>query len=55
MTNQYEKKKLTIQDFLILQADGEVPELLRYFSYKSRKVKTKIGDKDYFKKVILAN
>jgi len=42
-----EKYKLTLADFLILQADGEVPELLRYF--RSFGVKTKIGDKNYFK------
>jgi len=51
LTGEYEKKKLFIQDFLILQADGEVPELLRYFNYKARNVTTKVGDKDYFKKV----
>jgi len=54
LEKKYEEKKLTIQDLLILQADGEVPELLRYFGYKgkSKKVveKTKVGDKDYFKK-----
>lgn len=42
-----EKYKLNLADFLILQADGEVPELLRYF--RSFGVHSKIGDKDYFK------
>lgn len=47
--NKYneDKYKFTLADFLILQADGEVPELLRYF--RSFGVKTKIGDKDYFR------
>lgn len=47
--NKYneDKYKLDLADFLILQADGEVPELLRYF--RSFNVKTKIGEKNYFK------
>jgi len=47
--NKYDKEeyKLELADFLILQADGEVPELLNYF--RSFGVKTKIGDKHYFK------
>lgn len=47
--NKYDKEeyKLDLADFLILQADGEVPELLTYF--RSFRVKTKIGDKNYFK------
>ena len=48
---EWNTKKLFIQDLLILQADGEVPELLRYFNYKERHVVTKVGDKDYFNKV----
>lgn len=39
--------KLDLVDLLILQADGEVPELIRYF--RSFGVKSKIGDNDYFK------
>lgn len=47
--NKYsdDQYKLDLADFLILQADGEVPELIRYF--RSINVKTKIGEKDYFK------
>ena len=51
LNNEFKKKQLHIQDLLILQADGEIPELLRYFSYVQRKVQTKVGDKDYFQKV----
>jgi len=51
LNNEFETKKLSINDLLILQADGEVPELLRYFNYVARGVTTKIGDKDYFTKV----
>ena len=39
LEKKYEEKKLTIQDLLILQADGEVPELLRYFGYKGSSLK----------------
>lgn len=38
---------LNLADLLILQADGEVPELLRYL--RSFGVKSKMGDTDYFK------
>ncbi len=48
---EWEKKKLFMHDLLILQADGELPELLKYFDLHKRKVKTQIGDKNYFKKV----
>jgi hypothetical protein len=34
---------------LILQADGEIPELLRYFGSIEHNT-AKIGDKDYFEK-----
>jgi hypothetical protein len=41
---------MDVADFLILQADGEVPELLRYFhSQKALEKNVKIGDKGYFK------
>jgi hypothetical protein len=44
------QRKLTIADFLILQADGEVPELLRYFhSQPAIKNHVKMGDVNYFK------
>ena len=46
--NKYDAEhKLDLADFLILQADGEVPELLRYF--RSANVQSKIGDKNYFR------
>ena len=46
---QFEEKKLSIADFLILQSDGEVPELLRYFhSQPALHKNVKLGDKDYF-------
>jgi hypothetical protein len=47
---QFDQMKLTIADFLIIQADGEVPELLRYFHSKNAlKNHVKIGDSNYFK------
>ncbi len=45
--------KLDIADFLIIQADGEIPELLRFI--KSFNVKSKIGDKEYFKEAFGIN
>jgi hypothetical protein len=50
---EYEKKNLTIADFLILQADGEIPELMRYMHAVKQDVK--IGDKNYFKKAFGIN
>jgi hypothetical protein len=50
---QFEKKKLTLADFLILQADGEVSELMRYMHAINKNVK--IGDKKYFKKAFGIN
>jgi hypothetical protein len=43
----FEEMKMTMADFLILQADGEVPELLRYFGSIGHH--SKIGSKNYFK------
>ena len=51
--NLFEQRKMTMADFLILQADGEVPELLRYFHSLNKK--TKLGDKNYFKKAFGIN
>jgi hypothetical protein len=46
--NKYnEESKMDLADLLIMQADGEIPELIRYF--RQTKVKTKIGENDYFK------
>lgn len=42
-----EDSKLDLADLLILQADGEVPELLRYFYAFGKNVK--IGQNGYFK------
>jgi hypothetical protein len=48
-TNQTDKI-LSVADFLILQADGEVPELMRYFHSKDARDKNiTIGQQDYFK------
>lgn len=47
--NNQQDKLLTMADFLILQADGEVPELLRYFRSKwARKKNVQMGDTNYF-------
>jgi hypothetical protein len=43
------EKKLSVADFLILQADGEVPELLRYFKAQpALQNNVKLGDENYF-------
>ncbi len=43
-------EKLNIEDLYILQADGEVPELMRYFYYKNQHKSFKLGEKNYFRK-----
>ena len=45
--------KLDLADLLILQADGEVPELIRYL--RSFGVRSKIGETDYFKEAFGIN
>jgi hypothetical protein len=46
--NKYnDDAKMDLADLLIMQADGEVPELIRYF--RTFGVKIKIGEKNYFK------
>lgn len=55
-TNRHKTKSrtLTLADFLIIQADGEVPELMRIFGYIEpalRKGRAKLGSKNYFKNV----
>ena len=42
--------KITLIDFLILQADGEMPELLRWMRNKNKNYRVNIGDVDYFEK-----
>jgi len=42
-------KELSIADLLIIQADGEIPELLHYFNYKINGKTYRLGQKDYFK------
>jgi hypothetical protein len=43
------EKKLSIADFLILQSDGEIPELLRYFKAQPAiQNNVKLGDDNYF-------
>jgi hypothetical protein len=46
--NKYEEMKMTLADFLILQADGEIGDLLIYL--ESKDVDAKVGDPDYFNK-----
>jgi hypothetical protein len=49
-------KLMTFADFLILQADGEVPELIRYFeSSHARDKHIKMTDKNYFKEAFGIN
>jgi hypothetical protein len=38
--------KMSLADFLIIQADGEVSELLSYL--ESKETKAKVGEPDYF-------
>lgn len=49
------RRLLTIEDLLIIQADGEIPELMRYFRYKISGRKHKLGEKDYFRTVFDIN
>jgi hypothetical protein len=46
--NRYEEMKMSLADFLILQADGEIPELLRYLGSLDKDAK--VGEKGYFAK-----
>ena len=43
-----DKEKLTIGQLLFIQAESEIPELIKYF--KKNKSKLKLGVKNYFKK-----
>jgi hypothetical protein len=45
------RRKMTMGDLLIIQADGEIPELMRYFRYKISGRSFNLGDKDYFRTV----
>lgn len=47
-------KVLQVSDFLIIQADGEVPELLKYFGYIQYNT-AKMGDPDYNLKALNIN
>ena len=44
-------RKITIGELLLIQADGEIPELMRYFNYKLNGRVYKLGDKNYFRNV----
>ena len=48
--NEIEKKypSLSMVDFLIMQADGEIPELLRWQNFKSKKYRVNLGDANFF-------
>ena len=48
---QLKFRKLQIEDLLLIQADGEIPELMRYFNYKINGRIYKLGDKNYFRNV----
>lgn len=43
------KEKLSIGQFLLIQSDSEIPELIKYFKHHKSEV-IQLGDKDYFKK-----
>jgi hypothetical protein len=47
--NKY--KPTTIEELLFIQADGEVPELQRYFYYKLKGIVYKLGSENYFRNV----
>ena len=42
-------KELQLEDFLIIQADGELSELSRMLSYRKAPKRFKLGSKGYFK------
>ncbi len=52
---EYPVKYLKIEDILLLQADGEIPELIRYFTYQKYSDIYKIEDRLMFKKIFNIN
>jgi hypothetical protein len=44
-------KKLKIEDLMLIQADGEIPELMRLFNYRLKGKRYRLGEKNYFKDV----
>lgn len=48
-------KELHLEDFLIIQADGELSELSRMLSYRKAPKRFKLGSKGYFKKAFGIN
>lgn len=47
--------QISLIDFFILQADGEMPELLRWMRNKSKNYRVNVGDADYFEKAFDIN
>jgi hypothetical protein len=45
------ERKLSIGELLLIQADGEIPELMRYFNYKLNGRVYQLGDQNYFRNV----
>lgn len=48
---EFPVKNLKIEDILLVQSDGEIPELMRYFLYKKFKNSYKLEDRLIFKKI----
>jgi hypothetical protein len=44
-------RKLSIGELLLIQADGEIPELMRYFNYKLSGRVYQLGEQNYFRNV----
>ena len=48
---EFPVRNLKIEDLLLLQADGEIPELMRYFIYQKHSDTYKLEDRKIFKKI----
>jgi len=48
---EFPLRNLKIEDLLLLQVDGEIPELMRYFIYQKHMETYKLEDRKIFKKI----
>jgi len=48
---EFSLRNLKIEELLLLQADGEIPELMRYFIYQKHSDTYKLEDRKIFKKI----
>jgi len=48
---EFTLRSLKIEDLLLIQSDGEIPELMRYFIYQKYRDSYKLDDRKLFKKI----